>query len=936
MFKHWKLTIRIKIAIGYLLIICCLGVTIAIVTDRITSLQQEIEQITSRDLDIHNAITNIRYNVISMETSQRGYVITGDPSYLVPYQDGRSQWEANYNNLRDLMSDNAPALQALDNVKLTIQDWISNTAEPTILMAENNETDKIRSFFQNDPGKANIDKLRTQLEDMRMDHLGETRSYILQLESRNRIVTLSLYVMLLAVAIISLLIVAYVSGSISKTIRQVSLTIGQIAASKGDLSKRIHVRTNDEIKELAHSTNSLLVSLEAQAWVTNKVTEVATMTQGQNNLEELAKAFLIKVAPMIGAPYGVFYIRGARGTQPRMNKLAAYAESAMPNVKDTFHFGEGLVGQCAMDKRAFLLNAPADYQAGIQSGLTTLSPSSVLIVPIEFEGHVVAVVEFASLEPFTSQHLKLLESIEDHFGVAIDNVAGRMEVERLLSESQALTEELQTQTEELQAQSEELQMQQEEMRMTTEHLEEQNLFAEQKTRELEQAKHELEAYAEKLRQSAQYKTNFLANMSHELRTPLNSILILSQLLYENENKSLTDEEAGYARVIHSSGNDLLALINDILDLSKIEAGKLALVMDDVNVTEIPEMMRMNFDPVADKRGITFRIEVQHDIPDVIRTDGQRLQQILKNLLSNAFKFTEHGTVTLKIHQADPAVVAGRIPGSNPDEMIAFSVIDTGIGIPKDKHEQIFEAFQQVDGNTNRLYGGTGLGLSICNEFAGLLGGCIVVDSELHKGSTFSLYLPASHCTAYELEQAAQQTAASYSDADVERLSQEPSTDQLSRVSHNETIASSERSASKQVPDGLTEEASIFLGKRVLLVEDDERNIFAIVKALAGKGLEVEVARNGQECLDIVATDYGFDLILMDIMMPVMDGFETTRALRANANMHNTPIIALTAKAMKSDQESCLAAGASDYISKPIHMEQLFSLMRVWLTKQVGH
>jgi two-component system chemotaxis sensor kinase CheA len=635
---------------------------------------------------------------------------------------------------------------------------------------------------------------------------------------------------------------------------------------------------------------------------------------------------------MVGASYGVFYIRGSKGSQPVMNKLTAYAESGTASVKDGFKFGEGLVGQCAMDKRAFLLNAPADYSAGIRSGLVDLSPSSVLIVPIEFENKVVAVVEFASLEPFTSQHLKLLESIEDHFGVAIDNVAGRMEVERLLSESQALTEELQTQTEELQAQSEELQMQQEEMRMTTEHLEEQNLFAEQKTRELEQAKNELEAYAEKLRQSAQYKTNFLANMSHELRTPLNSVLILSQMLYENENKTLTEEEAGYARVIHSSGNDLLALINDILDLSKIEAGKITLVMDDVNVTEIPEMMRMLFDPVADKRGITFRIELQHDLPSVIRTDGQRLQQILKNLLSNAFKFTEDGTVTLKIHQADPAVVASRLPDSNPEEMIAFSVIDTGIGIPKDKQQLIFDAFQQVDGNTNRLYGGTGLGLSICSEFADLLGGCIVVDSELHKGSTFSLYLPATHCAEMELEKAAQEAAASYSSKGG-HASSEPSAD----AGGTAVMAKAEK-AQRQVParDSLSEEASIFLDKRVLLVEDDERNIFAIVKALSSKGLEVVVARNGKECLDIVGDDVGFDLILMDIMMPVMDGFETTRELRTNKAMKDKPIIALTAKAMKSDQESCLEAGASDYISKPIHMEQLFSLMRVWLTKQVGH
>lgn len=940
MFKNLKYTIRMKIAIGYLLVICCLGVTIAIVSDRMTSLQGEIERITSREIEVNNFITNIRYNVISMETSQRGYVITGDTTYLEPYNEGKAQWEANYRSLAALLANNATALKDLEAVKLTIESWIQNTGEHTIKLRENNDSPAIAEFFREDPGKKEIEQLRTQLENMRLAHLDETKAYILQLENSNRVVTITLYTLLCAVAIVALLIAAYVSGSIVKTIRQVSSTISEIAASKGNLSRRIHVKTNDEIKELADATNSLLISLEDQAWVTNRVAEVATMTQGMSNLEELARSFLSKVAPMIGAPYGVFYIRSTKGSEPRMNKLASYAEGDSFSVKESFRFGEGLVGQCAMDKRAFLLNAPPDYKAGIQSGLIELNPSSVLIVPIEFEDKVVAVVEFASLEPFSSQHLKLLESIEDHFGVAIDNVASRMEVERLLSESQAMTEELQAQTEELQTQSEELQMQQEEMRMTTEHLEEQNLFAAQKTRELEQAKSELEAYAEKLRLSSQYKTNFLANMSHELRTPLNSILILSQMLYENENRSLTEEEEGYARVIHTSGNDLLALINDILDLSKIEAGKITLVVDEVNMTEIPEMMRMAFDPIADQKRITFRIELQRDIPSVIRTDGQRLQQILKNLLSNAFKFTDSGSVTFKLHHADPSVIADKCPGRAGEEMVAFSVIDTGIGIPKDKQQLIFEAFQQVDGNTNRQYGGTGLGLSICNEFAQLLGGFIVVDSELHKGSTFTLYLPVAPRAANELEQASREVAVSSVAATSESSLMDTSTSLSSGESAPSAGNSGNASASHLQQNLANEEAkgefAIFNGKRVLLVEDDDRNIFAIMKALSSKGLEVVVARNGRECLDIVEQDSGFDLVLMDIMMPVMDGFETTRRLRMGGAMKDTPIIALTAKAMKSDQESCLKAGASDYISKPIHMEQLFSLMRVWLTKQVGH
>lgn len=926
-----NISIRFKIAVGYILIICCLGAAVVIVSERIQSLQNEIETITSRDMEIHNLITSIRYNVISMETSQRGYLLTGDENYLKPYTESKAEWEDNLNRLSGYFSDDIDKRKDLDNVRATIQHWIETSGEPTIALKRENQTEAIIDYYKTDSGKEDVDQLRDQLEQLRMKHLDTNRIYIGELEKRNELLTFSLIGILIAVAVVSFIIVAYVSNAIVRTIRQVSSTITEIADSRGDLTKRIKVNSKDEIRDLANATNVLLESLEAQSWVQTHLAEVATMNHGVNDLKELASSFLSKVAPMIGASYGVFYYRRGVGEQLRLDKLAAYASSGDEKAKSSFRLGEGLVGQCAQDKRPFLLNQPEQYNASITTGLTELQPRSVLVIPMEFENKVIAVIEFASLDPFLAQHLKLLEAIEEHFGVAIDNVAGRMEVERLLGESQAMTEELQAQTEELQAQSEELQMQQEEMRMTTEHLEEQNLYAEQKTKELEQAKAELEDYAEKLRQSAQYKTNFLANMSHELRTPLNSILILSQMLYENDSNSLSPEEEGYARVIHSSGNDLLALIDDILDLSKIEAGKIALVVDEVNVSEIPEMLKLSFDPVADKKGLSFLIEQQHELPPIIRTDGQRLQQILKNLLSNAFKFTESGTVTLKLHLADPSIIEERIPDAQAEAFIAFSVIDTGIGIPKDKQELIFDAFQQVDGNTNRIYGGTGLGLSICNEFAHLLGGCIVVDSELHKGSTFTLYLPHEINDAQlELNQALLEVAAAAPIGPLSRVSEHAALAAEVTASEFESATADEQEPEQSDGD------SAFQNKRVLLVEDDARNVFAIVRALETKGLEVTVARNGQECLEIVDTDSNYDLVLMDIMMPVMDGFETTKALKKHPLMKNTPIIALTAKAMKSDQESCLAAGASDYISKPIQMEQLFSLMRVWLTKQVEH
>ncbi|MDQ8732918.1 response regulator [Paenibacillus sp. LHD-38] len=915
-----RINIRWKILIGYFLIICCLGAAILVVSNRISSLQTEIETMTTRDIEVHNLISTIRYNAVSMESSQRGFVITGNEIYLEPYNRGKAEWEANYNTLFQYLADDPSSRKNLEEIKLTIQNWIKTAGEPTIAMRKANNTQGIIDFFNEDKGKQDIDALRVQLETMRQKEITTTKNHILQLKNRNDMLVISLYLMLIIISIIAFIIVSYVSGTIVKTIKDVVKTISGIAASGGDLSTRIKVNTRDEIKDLADATNNLLDNLNDQYWIQEKVAEIATMNQGVNDIKTLADSFLTKLAPILGAAYGVFYVRKGYGEQQRLVKTATYAAHGDETGHDSFRIGEGLIGQAALEKRTFLLNTAPDHPVRLTSGLGKIEPKSILIVPFEFEGKVAAVVEFASVESFTTQHLKLLEQIESHFGVAINNVDGRMEVERLLSESQVLTEELQTQTEELQTQSEELQMQQEEMRMTTEHLEEQNLFAEQKTKELEKAKEELENYSKQLRRSSQYKSNFLANMSHELRTPLNSILILSQMLAENENKTLTSEEEGYASVIHTSGNDLLTLIDDILDLSKVEAGKVILTKDEVNVSEIPQHMQLLFNPVAENKNIAFHIDLKDDVPPLLYTDGQRLQQILKNLLSNAFKFTEKGSVTLTIQKAEKQIIQKYIPAHLDNNVFAISVTDTGIGIPLNKQQLIFEAFQQVDGETNRQYGGTGLGLSICNEFTKLLNGRIILESIPEKGSTFTLLVPSlPNMEKEQLVILNQEVAAGA----------EPLTEERTTVSAPDVI-------DYKVTEPTDFEGSLFKGKKVLLVEDDSRNVFAVVKALENKGIDVTVANNGKQSLEIIEKQRDFDLVLMDIMMPIMDGYETMKAMRQDSDIKNTPIIALTAKAMKSDREKCLEAGASDYISKPLNMEQLFSLMRVWLTKQVGN
>jgi len=914
MLRDMRFNIRMKIAIGYILVICCLGIAIVIVTDRISALQEEIEHITSSDIEIHNLIGSIRNSTLSMETGQRGYLLTGDETHLEPYNEGKSQWEAKSNSLSTYLSNDLNTQSELEEIKLTVQTWIDNVAEPMILLKKQHNTAALGDYFKNELGKQSMDDLRNKFESLHNKEIQSTKAHVSELANRNRLLTIGIYIMLFIVAAIGLSIVTFVSNSIVKTIKQVVKAITDIASAGGDLTTRIKVHSRDEIRDLGEATNELLASLEAKSWIQTKVAEVATMSQGINDLTTLGETFLSKVAPLIQANYGVFYIRQGTGEQTKLVRIASYAGLDELEGITSFAMGEGLIGQSALENRIFLLNGPQGHPARITTALGQMEPQSILIVPIEYENKVEAVVEFASITSFSSQHLKLLEEIEEDFGIAVNNVAGRMEVERLLSESQVLAEELQSQTEELQSQSEELQMQQEEMRMTTEHLEKQNVIAGQKTKELERAKEELEEYSAKLKQSSQYKTNFLANMSHELRTPLNSILILSQMLSDNENHTLNEDETGYARVINSSGNDLLKLINDILDLSKIEAGKVVLVIDEVNLSEIPELISYTFDPVAENKGIQFTIESSPELPLLWHTDSQRLQQIIKNLLSNAFKFIKEGSVVLSIQLAEPAVVRQLLPMYSGEEVLAISVRDTGIGIPLDKQQLIFEAFQQVDGETNRQYGGTGLGLSICNEFSKLLGGAIQLKSTPDVGSTFTLYLP--NLTEEKLEWLTKSRAEAAAAADSQIV----------------IVANQEQLSDEVLAQGDSNEDALFVNKRVLLVEDDARNVYALVKALERKGMQVTVAGNGMQCMEMLQADADFDLILMDIMMPIMDGFEAIRAIRTKPDLQDKPIIALTAKAMKSDRERCLEAGASDYISKPIQMDQLFSLMRVWMTE----
>ncbi|MGC4378885.1 CHASE3 domain-containing protein [Fictibacillus sp. Mic-4] len=916
MLKNKRFSIRSKIVFGNLIVVLCLVISIIAVNNQMASLQRERNYIIHHDLTVYDLTSRIEKRLLDMETGQRGFIITGNKDYLVPYNTAASKWKDEYSQLYDLLSDNPGQQKKLEEIKSTIEHWINTSGEPTIQLKKANHTEELNRFFKTDIGRRDMDQMRSQFDTFRSKEKALTKARADRLDHQNLLLKFGLFGLLLLLSIISIAIAVVVSGSIVKTINEVVRTIKQMTTSRGNIEGRIQVKTKDEIRDLGEATNALVEVLAQRNWLQTNIAETIAMYQGISSLDALTERFVTGITKVTNASFGALYLREEKGETIRYVKKAAYADSLNDVGRESFILGQGMIGQCALEQQMHVINdIPGEYRL-ITSGLGEIRPRNLLIAPILLEGETIAVIEMASLHEFTALEQSLVREVLDSFGLAMNSVIGRMEIERLLKESQAMTEELQAQSEELQTQSEELNMQSEELRMINEQLEERTEEAEERSRELEKAKEELEEKARQLTLSSKYKSEFMANMSHELRTPLNSILILSEMLAENTSGSLTEEEAEFARVIHSSGKDLLSLINDILDLSKVEAGKLDMMFNEMNMSELPVQLERNFSHIAKQKGLEFSIMKDSNVPDIFHTDEKRFQQIMKNLLSNAFKFTESGSVSVTIRQAEETHVDRWLTTKGAEYWLEIAVKDTGIGIPKDKQGLVFEAFQQADGATVRKYGGTGLGLSICREFVHLLGGRIILQSEEGKGSTFILYLPSLP------------NGMAHRDEPVE-TAVEVAAAELSEMEMREVGASI---FNDETSFALPAESSVFKGKNVLIVDDDNRNIFALKTALQNEGMNIVIANNGIECLNIIKEKQDFDIILMDIMMPVMDGYETMRKIRGNPSFEDLPIIALTAKAMRNDREKCLEAGASDYISKPLELEQLFSVMRVWLTR----
>jgi signal transduction histidine kinase/HAMP domain-containing protein/CheY-like chemotaxis protein len=828
------------------------------------------------------------------------------------------------------------------------------------------------------------------------------------------------------------------AGNLTTQVRAIAEV--STAVTQGDLTRSITVEAQGEVAELKDNINQMIANLrdtttrnQEQDWLKTNLARVSGLMQGQRVLATVTQLIMSELTPTVTAQHGAFFLTesDAEGQPRELRLIASYGYTRRSEVADRFSLGDSLVGQAALERKTIEISEPPDDYIRVSSGLGRSIPASIVIMPILFEDQVLGVIELAWLRPPSTIHRTFLEQLMETLGVVLNTIIANMRTEELLQQSQSLNAEL-----EQQAQL----------------LEERNLDIEGKNREIELARLGLEEKASQLALSSRYKSEFLANMSHELRTPLNSLLILSKLLLDNEAGNLTDKQLDFARTIRAAGSDLLELINDILDLSKIEAGKMDLLFDAIPVAGICSYVQRTFEPVAADKGLTLDVVLDGDVPAAIVTDEQRLQQILRNLLSNAFKFTAEGGVTLRIERA-------------AEDVVTFSVIDTGIGIAEDKLAVIFEAFQQADGTTSRTYGGTGLGLSISRELARALGGEISVQSTVDRGSSFTLRLrldaardaivvsPESPMSAGAVPNGqstavvtrtngdavtdAREAVASHRaaprpitptrrllvldrgglalhairglvgrDHGVELTSTQETEEAMavidaslpdclvigSRLSKTSVFALldelRDRDQVKRLPvilrldrrvterdrarlrryepgllprvadsdEALAAEAALILHPssgppvagpddegetglggsaakmqgRILLVDDDVRNLFALASLLEDRGLDVVFSETGREALEILSTDTRIDLVLMDIMMPQMDGYETIRAARAMPALRTLPIIAVTAKAMQGDREKSIAAGASDYITKPVDPDKLISLVNGWL------
>ena len=702
------------------------------------------------------------------------------------------------------------------------------------------------------------------------------------------------------------------------------------AVTKGDLTRTIRVEAKGEVEALKDTINQMISNLkqttlrnQEQDWLKSNLAKFGQMLQGQKDLKTVTQRILSELAQVVTAHYGAFYIlKQEDDTQNvKLSLFAAYGYKSDKNIPTEFAIGEGLVGQVAFEKERIILNnVPGNY-IKISSGLGRAKPANLIILPVLFENNVKAVIELASLDAFSETHLDFLSQLTESIGIVLNTIEANTRTEELLTQSQSLAGELK--------------IQQEELRRTNDELQDKALLlvkqkneVEAKNKEVEEARRSLEEKAEQLTLTSKYKSEFLANMSHELRTPLNSLLILAQQLYENAEGNLTEKQIRYARTIHSCGDDLIQLINDILDLSKIESGFITANIGAVRFAEIASFVETTFKPISEARHLRFTIETDPRLPDAMETDLQRLNQILKNLLSNSFKFTEKGEVKLRIYEARKNWKPGTSSLDQAAKVVAFAITDTGIGIPQEKQNIIFEAFQQAEGSTSRKYGGTGLGLSISRGLAELLGGTIELESQPSFGSTFTLFLPIDAIAGMipkedNLSAAFRQYQLGADSGEIDTLIK--------------SIRNSGEVIEGQNMHGMVNEMLNETGddrhaiqpndKVILIVEDDLRFGKIIIDKAHEQGLKAIVATNYIEVFDFINRFLPI-AITLDVKLPDTSGWKVLDLLRNDLNYRHIPIHLISGE---ENKELALKRGARSFLLKPLDNEALNELFEDILT-----
>jgi HAMP domain-containing protein/signal transduction histidine kinase/CheY-like chemotaxis protein len=680
------------------------------------------------------------------------------------------------------------------------------------------------------------------------------------------------------------------------------------AVTKGDLTRSITVDAQGEVAVLKDNINEMIRNLRdttqkntEQDWLKTNLAKFSRMLQGQRDLTNVGRMVLSELCPVVGAQQAEFYVLDNRSEIGQLTLLASFASEGTAQIGKQVGLGQGVLGQCAIEKRKIVLeNMPTDY-IRISSGLGWASPRSVLVLPLIFEGETKGVLELASFEGFNQAHQALLDQLAESIGIVLNTIEANMRTEGLLAQSQSLAQQLQTRQEQLQQTNEALQ---EKARL----LADQNQEVERKNSEVEQARQELEDKAKQLALTSKYKSEFLANMSHELRTPLNSLLILSDQLTKNPEGNLTPKQTDSAKTIHSSGNDLLMLINDILDLSKIESGTVVVETSELRLDELNGYVVRTFKHVAEAKNVDFRVHFDRHLPKSILTDAKRLQQIIKNLLSNAFKFTHHGQVTFTIESVKSGWTGDNEDLNRVPEVLAFAVSDTGIGIPADKQMIIFEAFQQADGSTSRKYGGTGLGLAISRELARLLGGEIRLASMPGRGSTFTLYLPATYSPRVRKSQEAVEITTP--------LRLEAAVQLASPIVNNQLLLTAEEPGIGSV---ITNEAGddrqfIQPGDQVLLIVENDLSFARFMLDTAHqKNFKGLVTSLGASALAL-AHDYKPAAILLDIHLPDMQGWRVLERLKNDLTTRHIPVCIISTD---ESRERALTSGAWSFVAKPV-------------------